>query len=84
MTPETITLDIRGQVCPSCLLLTLRTVNARHADLKAGLAVMEVLIDSRDATGTIPTAVRNMGLAAGVEKVAGYYRVVITRSPDLQ
>ena len=27
MTVETIELDIRGQVCPSCLLLTLREIN---------------------------------------------------------
>jgi hypothetical protein len=79
---DTITIDIRGQVCPSCLLLTLREVNARHAELQAGQAEMEVLLDSRDATGTIPAAVRNMGLAASVEKVAGHYRVLITRAPD--
>jgi TusA-related sulfurtransferase len=84
MTPETIKLDIRGQVCPSCLLLTLRAVNARHADLQAGRAEMEVLLDSRDATGTIPTTMRNLGLAASIEKVAGYYRVVITRAAEPQ
>jgi len=78
----TITIDIRGQVCPSCLLLALREVNARHAELQAGLTRMEVLLDSRDATGTIPAAVRNMGLSASVEKVAGHYRVLITRAPD--
>lgn len=79
---DTITVDIRGQVCPSCLLLTLREVNARHAELQAGQAEMEVLLDSRDATGTIPAAVRSMGLAASVEKVAGHYRVLITRTPE--
>jgi TusA-related sulfurtransferase len=82
MPAETIQLDIRGQVCPSCLLLTLREVNARHVDLQAGLAVIEVLTDSRDATGTIPAAVRNMGLAASVEKAAGEYRIVITNAAD--
>ena len=79
---DTITIDIRGQVCPSCLLLTLREVNARHAELQAGQAEMEVLLDSRDATGTIPAAVRSMGLAASVEKVAGHYRVLITCTPE--
>jgi TusA-related sulfurtransferase len=82
MSSETIKLDIRGRVCPSCLLLTLREVNARHADLQAGLAVIEVLTDSRDATGTIPAAVRNMGLAASVDRVAGDYRIVITNAAE--
>ena len=79
MTTETIELDIRGQVCPSCLLLTLREVNKHHPDLIAGRAGLVVLIDSRDATGTIPATVRNMGLDAQVDKVEGYYRIVITR-----
>lgn len=77
MTPETILLDIRGQVCPSCLLLALREINRHHAEVAAGRARVEVLIDSRDATGTIPDAVKNMGLAARVDKLEGYYRVLI-------
>ena len=83
MTVEAIELDIRGQVCPSCLLLTLREVNRHHAALAAGRVSLEVLIDSRDATGTIPEAVRNMGLACRVEKTEGYYRATITR-PEAQ
>ena len=78
MSPETIKLDIRGQVCPSCLLLTLREVNSYHAALKAGKVDLEILTDSRDATGTIPDAVHNMGLMTTVDKVSGYYRVLIT------
>ena len=77
MTPETVQLDIRGQVCPSCLLLTLREINRHHAAIMAGRTLVEVLIDSRDATGTIPDAVKNMGLAARVDKLEGYYRVLI-------
>ena len=45
MTIETIELDIRGQVCPSCLLLSLREVNRHHADLSAGRARLVVLTD---------------------------------------
>jgi TusA-related sulfurtransferase len=77
MPAEMIELDIRGQVCPSCLLLTLREVNKHHANLTAGHSRLVVLIDSRDATTTIPEAVKNMGLTATVEKRAGAYRVVI-------
>lgn len=79
MTTETIELDIRGQVCPSCLLLALREVNNHHAALSEGRVRLMVLIDSRDATGTIPAAVKNMGLVAQVEKVDDYYRVGIER-----
>lgn len=82
MTIETIELDIRGQVCPSCLLLTLREVNNHHAALSAGRLCLTVLTDSRDATGTIPAAVKNMGLVAQVEKVDDYYRVGIARSGE--
>lgn len=79
MTIENIELDIRGQVCPSCLLLTLREVNNHHADLSAGRLCLTVLTDSRDASGTIPAAVKNMGLAAQLDKIEDYYRVVIAR-----
>lgn len=79
MTIETIELDIRGQVCPSCLLLTLREVNNHHAALSEGRLCLTVLTDSRDATGTIPAAVKNMGLAAQLDKVEDYYRVTIAR-----
>lgn len=77
MTIESLEFDIRGQVCPSCLLLTLREVNKHHDALKQGRICLVVLTDSRDATGTIPAAVKDMGLAAKLDKVKDYYRVVI-------
>jgi TusA-related sulfurtransferase len=79
MSVEIIELDIRGQVCPSCLLLTLREVNRHHAALMAGRASLTVYIDSRDATTTIPEAVKSMGFAANILKHRGYYQVVIAR-----
>lgn len=82
MTTETIELDIRGQVCPSCLLLALREINSHHAALSAGRVRLAVLTDSRDASGTIPAAVKNMGLAAQLDKVDDYYRVVIARPEE--
>ncbi|TLM60402.1 MAG: sulfurtransferase TusA family protein [Deltaproteobacteria bacterium] len=82
MTTKTIELDIRGQVCPSCLLLTLREINTHHADLSAGRLSLVVLTDSRDATGTIPAAAKNMGLAAQLDKVEEYYRVIIARPEE--
>lgn len=79
MTIETIELDIRGQVCPSCLLLALREINNYHAALSEGRICLTVLTDSRDATGTIPSAIKNMGLSAQLDKIEDYYRLVITR-----
>lgn len=80
MATDTIELDIRGQVCPSCLLLTLREVNKHHGALSAGRVCLTVLTDSRDATGTIPAAVKDMGLVALLDKIEDYYRVTISRS----
>lgn len=79
MSSETFEFDIRGQVCPSCLLLSLREVNRHHDALHAGTLELVVLTDSRYATGTVPGAVQNMGLAAKVDKEDGYYRIVIRR-----
>jgi len=72
---KTLEMDIRGQVCPSSLLLVLREINRQHRDLIAGHLRMVILTDNRDATGTVPEAVRNMGVDAVVEKVDGYYRI---------
>ncbi len=79
---KTTEIDIRGQICPSCLLLVLREVNQRHRELLAGDLCLVILTDNRDATGTIPEAVNNMGIAAAVEKRAGYYRITIQRQHD--
>ncbi|RLB66822.1 MAG: sulfurtransferase TusA family protein, partial [Deltaproteobacteria bacterium] len=53
----------------------LREINLQHRDLIAGHLRMVILTDNRDATGTVPEAVRNMGVDAVVEKVDGYYRI---------
>ncbi|PLX75120.1 MAG: sulfurtransferase TusA family protein [Desulfuromonas sp.] len=79
---EIIELDIRGQVCPSSLLLTLKQINSHYESVASGQSEVVVKTDNRDATGTIPAAVENMGLVAAVEKQAGYYRITITRSID--
>lgn len=81
--PETIILDIRGQICPSTLLTTLRTI-ARHKDaLKAGRLLLAVRTDNRDATATIPEAARNMGYAVNVERAEGCYLLLIGREAVL-
>lgn len=76
-------MDIRGQVCPSCLLLVLREVNQQHRQMMAGHLSLEVLTDNRDATSTVSEAVSNMGLGAISEKVNGYYRITIKHLSDV-
>jgi len=79
MQTEIIEKDIRGQICPSSLLLALREINKNFDRLASGFLEIVVLTDNRDATGTIPTTVENMGLHSEVEKIAGYYRILVKK-----
>lgn len=79
---KVLRMDIRGQICPSSLLLVLREMNLHHQELVRGKLSIEVLTDNRDATGTIPEAVRNMGIEAFVEKMDGYYRITTQQQSD--
>lgn len=79
---KTQEMDIRGQLCPSSLLLALREVNRQHQELLTGHLRIMILTDNRDATGTVPEAVRNMGLDAKVEKAEGYYRISIEQQSE--
>lgn len=71
--------DIRGQMCPSTLLTTLKEINRLKEQLGAGSIYIEVKTDNRDATSTIPTTVNNMGYEATVTKKEGYYQIIINR-----
>jgi TusA-related sulfurtransferase len=74
---QTVELDIRGQICPSCLLLTLRETNRHAARLSRGETEVVVLTDDRLAVTTIPEAVERMGLRAEVQPHDGGYRIRI-------
>jgi TusA-related sulfurtransferase len=74
---EQLEFDIRGQVCPSSLLTTLREINRNHKALKAGTLLLIVKTDARDATSTIPQMVKNMGYAVSVIKEGGYYCIMV-------
>lgn len=74
---EVIEIDIRGQICPSCLLMTLKEVNERGRALRAGEVELHVLTSDRQSTGTIPQAVANMGYGVRVRKQRGHYQVII-------
>jgi len=78
MSNETL-LDIRGQVCPSSLLITLRALNQNAESLRSGALRLRILTDSRDAIVTIPNAALNMGFQAHLQKLPeGFYEVIIS------
>ena len=73
-----ITLDIRGQVCPASLLVTLRKVNEIKDAIHAGDTRLNVLTDNRASVGTISEAAFNMGYGVSTEKQDGHYVLVIS------
>jgi TusA-related sulfurtransferase len=70
--------DIRGEMCPSCLLRALKEVNAHTSELKQGEVLLHILTDHRQSTATIPDAVKNMGYDVEITKEQGGYRIVIS------
>lgn len=75
---QTIDIDIRGQICPSCLLLTLKEINLNAAALHAGAVRIAVLTDDRQATATIPATAERMGFRAEVRQDPAGYRIDIS------
>lgn len=74
-----VVLDIRGQICPACLLISLKELNNNREIIKNGQASLVVLTDYRDATRTISNAVTAMGYSVSVEKKEGYYEITIKK-----
>ena len=70
-------IDLRGQICPSTLLIALREVNQSKSELKAGSLALVYLSDNRSSTTHITDAVGSMGYTVTVEKDQGYYRIRI-------
>lgn len=76
-----VVLDIRGQVCPSALLIALRSVNEHRVAIRNDDFLLKILTDSRDAIVTIPNAVHNMGFESQFEKMhEGHYLLSIAQS----
>ena len=73
----TITIDLRGQICPSSLLMALKSVNQHKQELKTGRLSLVLATDNRDSTATIPGALQNMGYQVDVRKVDRHYELVI-------
>lgn len=74
---ETISIDMRGQICPSTLISALREINVRKDELRSGAMRLAFLTDNRDSTVTIPETAENMGYATKVIKEDDYYRIEI-------
>jgi TusA-related sulfurtransferase len=74
---QTIDLDIRGQICPSCLLLTLKELNRHAAAIRGGGTEIVVTTDDRQATATIPSTADRMGFSTEVSRLDGGYRIRI-------
>jgi TusA-related sulfurtransferase len=75
---QIISLDLRGQICPASLLLTLRKVNENREAIRAGTSRLDILTDNRDSVGTISEAAFNMGFTVSSEKKDGCYLLVIS------
>jgi len=75
--PRTIELDIRGQICPSTLLVALREMNSNFDELNSGSARLFIKTDNRDCTNTIPEAAGNMGFQVAVGKSGDAYTLLI-------
>jgi len=74
---KTIEYDIRGQICPSSLLLALREINTHQEALRDRVVQLRFLTDNRDCVTTIPESARNMGYAAEVLRQSDGYRIEV-------
>ena len=78
-TPKLVEIDMRGQVCPACLLVAMDTLNKHRTALKQGLEKLCIETDNREAITTIPTTARNMGYSVTVTKIDSFYQICIER-----
>lgn len=74
---RTIEYDIRGQICPSSLLIALREINTHQEALRDHVVLLRFLTDNRDCVTTIPESARNMGYAAAVRREGGCYVIEV-------
>ena len=77
---DQLVLDIRGQICPSCLLLALKEVTSSAEQIEAGRYSILIISDDRHATATIPDAVHNMGFTTAIDKTDRGYEILIYKA----
>jgi TusA-related sulfurtransferase len=74
---STIEYYIRGQICPSTLLIALREINRNSDRLSKGEISLAFITDNRDATQTLPETAANLGYEAEVTQQGGGYAIRI-------
>ena len=74
---RTIEFDIRGQVCPSTLLVALREMNAHQQELRERSVRLRFLTDNRDCLTTIPASAKSMGYAVDAGRAEGCYVIEV-------
>jgi TusA-related sulfurtransferase len=75
---KTLDFDIRGQVCPSTLLVALREMNANQQALRDGSLRLRFRSDNRNCVTTIPGSARSMGYAVDVRREEGCYVIEVS------
>ncbi len=77
---NSVTLDLRGQICPATLLKSLKQLNEMRGELGSGASRLTILTDHRDATVTVPEAAGNMGYAVSIRKEDRHYVITVEAS----
>ena len=71
---------MRGQVCPSTLLVAMDNINQNQEKLNSHKVKLLIKTDNRDATTTIPGTAENMGYKTEVTQQDGFYEILIYRT----
>ena len=79
---QIIKVDMRGQVCPSTLLVALAKINQHRQELQSGEIKLCIMTDNREAITTIPATAQNMGYYTTVTKEKAYYEICISLLPQ--
>ncbi len=74
---KSVTLDLRGQICPATLLMSLKRLNEMRGGIGSGSSRLTILTDHRDATVTVPEAAGNMGYAVSIRKEDRHYVITV-------
>jgi TusA-related sulfurtransferase len=74
-----IEFDIRGQLCPSTLLIALNEINRNSRELRRGEIALSFRTDNKDCLVTIPESAANMGYDVKVSKGDGSYVILVGR-----
>lgn len=74
---RTVELDLRGQVCPASLLISLKNMNAMQGELSSGAVALRILTANRESVPTISDAARTMGYSVTVEQTEAHFILLV-------